>query len=305
MFRTYITININLNRKLTMKNIFLTLAFLAHLCATEQPIRAADEQEAAKALAIQQKESQSLTDQLAATGVALQQNRGLPKVLVLGAYPSQRNHFDFPEFANNADVFCIDRLLLIHPGLATIDDMHDPHFIKADLTDIDFLNAMAAKFADRFDLITVDWSVTKSFSWNFEHISKFAELMKPGGKFIFDYSPQMSAAKSAGECLAPIITKPSDITADLRKFPLYLFRSPELKPHEDSKSVSEQIKTLMQTNYRKYLTSWVARNSTSDFIGIEFAPGILPYWNPAGPRYAYIEDSNRRYPYSYIQITKH
>ena len=284
-----------------MKNIFLTLTFLAHLSAAEQTIPAADEQEeAAKALAIQVKESQSPEDQLVATDVALQQNRGLPKVLGLGAYPSQRNHFVFPEFAENVDLFCIDRLLY---G-ATIDDMHDPHFIKADLTDIDFLNAMAARFAERFDLITVDWSVTKHFSWSYEHILKFAELLKPMGKFIFDYSPRMSNAKNAGECLAPIITKPSDITADLNKFPLYNFLPDVAGTVRQSKSVSEPIKRLMQTNYRKYLKSWVATNGASDFIGIEFAPGILPYWNPEGPLYTYIEDSNRRYPDSYIQITK-
>ena len=283
-----------------MKNIFLTLAFLAHLCAAEQPIPAADEQEAAKALAIQQKESQSPEDQLAATGVALQQNRALPKVLVLGAYPSQRNHFVFPEFAENVDLFCIDRLL----WGATIEDMHDPHFIKADLTDIDFLNAMAARFTERFDLITVDWSVTKHFSWNFEHILKFAELLKPMGKFIFDYSPQMSGAKNAADCLASIITKPSDITADLNKFPLYNFLPDVAGTVRQSKSVSEPIKRLTQTHYRKYLTSWVATNGASEFIAIEFVPDVLPNWNPAGPLYAYIEDSNRRYPYSYIQITK-
>ena len=78
MFRIYITININLNRKLTMKNIFLTLTFLAHICAAEeQTIPAADEpEETAKLHAIEQKESQSPEDQLAATDVALQQNPG-------------------------------------------------------------------------------------------------------------------------------------------------------------------------------------------------------------------------------------
>lgn len=227
-----------------------------------------------------------------------------PAILALGAYPSQRRNFIFTEL--EPTIFYIDRLCL-----GSEEDTLSPYFVRADLTDISFLTPLAERFYKRFDLITVDWSVTGHFAWNAEHISKFANLLKPGGKFVFDYAERMCASTTDAQPLQRTETMLREIGPDLKKFPFLQFRTTETfmsfdQPRERSvsRTVNNQIKQAMISTYKQYLSAWKSQNFSyfSDLYDIDFQEGIPAYWNTT--ERPWIAEQHTRNPISHIIITR-
>ncbi len=247
------------------------------------------------------KEAQLLEVQLEGIRTILQETIGSPKILTLGAYPSQRGHFIFGELEEqNPEIFYVDRLLC----LATEGDLSDSHFIKADLTDMNFLTQLAEGSVRQFDLITVDFAVTTSFRWNAAHLNKLAALLRPNGKLVFNYAATMSTNTSGADCLKNATTNETDITTDLKKFPSMRYIQ---TGQRESSPVNTSIQNAAISSYKKYLKAWLVKNfEYSDLYDIDFKKGILPYWDTNAlviDGTSIIMEQNERDPITYIEIT--
>lgn len=57
--------------------------------------------------------------------------------------------------------------------------------LTGSFNDLNVLHKLADAFANSFDVITTDYSVTKFADWTKEHLLAFKKMLKPGGKLIF------------------------------------------------------------------------------------------------------------------------
>lgn len=261
------------------------------------------------------KECQSISEQLDMVELILEENIQ-PKILVLGAYPSQSEQFNFSEYDNPA-VFYIDRLLCDNQYNLT-----SPFFIKADLTDMNFLSEMVGKFENHFDLITVDWAVTTHLEWNAEHINAFISLLKSGGKFVFDYSEGMPRYLEHNDTPSTMTENDlQDISFTLKKRPVYKQKqkpnstinsdtpsSNDYKAMKNAKPLDPAVDIRIDDIYLSYLNHFMDYHGIRG-INVALKMNMFPYWKVdeinASDLSAILLDQYKRFRKTYIEITKH
>ncbi|MBA4249020.1 MAG: hypothetical protein C0432_04320 [Candidatus Puniceispirillum sp.] len=274
------------------------------------------------------KESQPLSKQLEMVDLIVGETDQF-KILVLGAYPSQSDQFNFEQYLDPL-VFYVDRLILTDKT----EDLTSPFFIKSDVTDMHFLNEMVGRFEQMFDLITVDWAVTNHFHWNIEHIDAFVKLLKKGGKFIFDYTPSMFEYIQYDEdlCIKTVTHYSAELQAPLTRSTKVSKRvSYKIMPNPKniSPDLYQRYAEAVSSNYKQSMLVHHSRFCTEDEnasinaiylqylselikpcikdIEIECITGIIPYWQSSASdpsRFSCIMEQQKRNGTPYICITK-
>lgn len=256
-----------------MKNILLALAFLAHLCAAETQEITVENTELVE---LQHwKKSQPLDEQFNAVELTMSSAEG-ENVLFLGAYRSELNHFT-EEVTAGKKAFFID-FFPEHFGI-NVDDLKDPTLVCGNLDNIDFLGAMADRFAGKFSFITPDLGVFYGLNLQANHFKALVKMLRPGGKFVFDCD-SFRIANSVEECILMAQSLYDYKLTAFEKFKTFAVeetRIIKIKILTEDESyeidtekaeftaINPETKTKINEIYENYLRAWVDHNG----IGVE------------------------------------
>jgi hypothetical protein len=114
-------------------------------------------------------------------------------ILVLGANPHQRTHFDFSQF-EPASVFFLDIMKSTQGTREGSEEFHlsekyeqDGGYIQMDFNNVNQQDRLSSIFRESVDFIVPDARVCMFINWNAKTLNNFISMLKSGGKLFKDY----------------------------------------------------------------------------------------------------------------------
>lgn len=233
---------------------------------------------------------------------------GRPVVLVLGAIPEERFHFNFEDIIQSKGKAPFT--IYIDQGDDSKKDYNyqndDSFLIRANFMNGDFLRMFVHYCQNSFDLITVDQGVACTNTFNRTHIDYFSRLLEFGGEMMFDHTrislrlggPFPYEDQSAHPNLPPFSTEENNIElivhnikelCELKRFYFIVTKKTEssFSDREYMKILQkEEVPENIKKQFSIYLRKWALFNNLNN-IDMTLERNVLPYWNMSHNRYNY------------------
>jgi hypothetical protein len=220
------------------------------------------------------------------------QAAGKKMVLVLGATPPEHGHFKFPGlgpdplvvYLNDIHFRDIEHLKCEEASAETAADW-EKQFIQGDFNNLSDLSAVQHKFSACFDLITIDFSVSKFINFTDKHLQQFLGMLNVGGTMVFDHTPSCYVLTAKIDGVNKVIASDEealdlcfgwlDVAQDRLEY------KPCVKVNW-RQELSTESTQLLRDFYTQYIAGWKAlrMTDTCDFRVVEDC--IFPYWQATG-----------------------
>ena len=217
------------------------------------------------------------------------QATGKKIVLVLGATPPESGNLKFPGFdpdpfvvyLNDIHFRDIEHLKSAKASTEIAADW-EKQFVQGDFNDLEALQLLQDRFSACFDLITLDFSVSRFMNLTGQQLQRFLGMLNIGGTMVFDYSTG---------CSVIALKENVPITSDEKALELCLeWLNPteerlEYKPHLKinwrDEMTSESVQ-LLRDFYSQYLRGWKTLHmpDTCELYVVE--DSVFPYWQATG-----------------------
>lgn len=220
------------------------------------------------------------------------QSAGKKIVLVLGATPPESGNLKFPGFDQNPLIIYlndihfrdIEHLKSAEASPETTSDW-EKQFIQGDFNSLSDLSAIQHRFGAYFDLITLDFSVSKFMDFTGQHLQCFLGMLTIGGAMVFDYSPSciVLTLKKNG-VIQPIESDEEAVNLCFEWLDVAQERL-EYKPCVKvrwSHALSSESAQLLRDFYTQYIEGWktIHMPDTCKLHVIE--DSVFPYWQATG-----------------------
>lgn len=217
------------------------------------------------------------------------QTAGKKIILVLGATPPESGNFRFSSFDQDPFIvyFSVEHFRgMEHPAYteATANTIGEweKQFIQGDFNNLSDLEHVQHRFGACFDLITLDFSVSKFMNFTDQHLQRFLEMLTTGGTMVFDYSPS---------CAIVCLKGNSPIQSDEKGLELcFEWLNPSLERLEYKPYIkvnwrhklSSESDQLLRDFYAQYVAGWksIHMPNTCNLYVVE--NNIFPYWQATG-----------------------
>ena len=215
------------------------------------------------------------------------QATGKKIVLVLDATPPEYRNFKFPGFdqdpfvvyLNDIDFRDIEHLRSAEASAETTSDW-EKQFIQGDFNSLSHLAAIQHRFGVCFDLITLDFSVSKFMKFTDQHLQCFLGMLKIDGAMVFDYAPSCYLNSLSKDC---VIT--SEELARLACLDLLNPSSPTLMHELMIKIMYRKAFTEEADIYFQYIEGWKAIHMPDTCDLHIVGNNIFPYWQTTEHEY--------------------
>lgn len=207
-------------------------------------------------------------------------------VIVIGAKPWEREHFNFYSMRDPFVIY-IDSFDMEDASKFDIESLNRNGLIVANAAKYEgempnciLQNTLNHYLANSVDLITVDWSVTKFFRWHKEHIKGFVNLLKFNGRMVFDNKEMLfpSFVEKNGSYMDNLIDMLSVSKEYLKKIPVFFRVRFQNQFEGRGGERMNDDETLEMTNvyFEDYLRRWSEENLPNSII-VKFKVGVNPY----------------------------
>ncbi|MES2252349.1 MAG: hypothetical protein V4482_01520 [Pseudomonadota bacterium] len=217
---------------------------------------------------------------------------GRKMVLALGATPPEQGNFSFSGFDqepfvvyfNKVHFRDIEHLSCAEAGAEAIAGW-TKQFIQGDFNDVSDLEAVQHRFESSFDLITLDFSVSKFMNLAEQHLHCFLRMLTIGGTMVFDYTmgcgiltikkgsdvvPIASDEEALSVCMAPL--DPTNSALVPKFFVRVNWRN----------ALSVESSQLLKEFYAQYVTGWASIHMPPACELYVIDDTVFPYWKPTG-----------------------
>lgn len=236
--------------------------------------------------------------------ISKKKQQGHPIIIVLGAFPFERNHFNFESLSKLSGkspfVIYVDSpvtsKLYTNEGI-DISPTKNELLITGDFNDLMFLETIKKILKNKVNLIIADASVTKFINLNAYSFSLWLDLLDQNGELILDYNAQMNrilTERTEQDALNEVkeyysnSDNPQSIYSKnkayiLKMKTIFVNKKPEEWKIDYSSSENTRLITYVNKNYPQYFRTWVDTHLgeyyTSKFIfSLKTEPGN-PYWS--------------------------
>jgi hypothetical protein len=215
------------------------------------------------------------------------QTTGRKIVLVLGATPSESGNLKFTGFDQDPFVVYFNAVhfrdiehLKCEEASAERTADWEKQFIQGNFNSLSDLSAIQERFSTCFDLITLDFSVSKFMNFTNEHLEHFLGMLNMGGTMVFDYKPS---------CYLTSLSKDFIINSEdiAREACLKLLdpNNPTLMHELMIKIMYRKAFTEEAEIYSQYIAGWktIHMLDTCELYVVE--DHIFPYWQATEHEY--------------------
>jgi hypothetical protein len=220
------------------------------------------------------------------------QTVGKKIVLVLGATPPESGNLKFPGFDQDPFVVYLNDIhfrdiehLRSAEASAEIKADWEKQFILGNFNSLSDLSAIKDRFSTCFDLITLDFSVSKFMGFTGQHLHYFLKMLTISGRMVFDHTPScIVLTLKRGDVVQSIAS--DDEALDLCFGWLDVAEERlEYKPcvkvnwrHE----LSAESAQLLREFYAQYIAGWKTIHMPDACELHVFEDSVFPYWQATG-----------------------
>ncbi|MES2252730.1 MAG: hypothetical protein V4482_03490 [Pseudomonadota bacterium] len=224
-------------------------------------------------------------------------------VLVLGAAPDERHHFNLDAnngFDQEPGIIYVDANRKFGDQYAHMNNragivskaVWDKQFIHGDFTEIELHKMMLQQFGACFDLIIPDLSVMKYKLLTVENLEFFCAMLKVDGNMIFDNTDCTSGFYDSETKIMAFGEKRFKLVSDKLEMAI----SPRSRvwvpatrdTFRSERGMSPYYRVLLRTQYKDYIEKFNKQNM-SDNCTLSVCEGMFPYWNSRGNEITYLE----------------
>lgn len=224
--------------------------------------------------------------------IAQSQAAGKKIVLALGATPPESGNLKFPGFdqdpfvvyLNDIHFRDIEHLRTAEASVETTSDW-EKQFIQGDFNSLSHLSAIQHRFGACFDLITLDFSVSKFMDFTGQHLQRFLEILNVGGRMVFDHTPSCYILTTTIDGVMRQFSSDEEALnlcfgwLDVAQGRL------EYKPCVKVKwrhELSPESVQLLRDFYTQYIAGWksIHMPDTCELYVVE--DNVFPYWKATG-----------------------
>lgn len=223
------------------------------------------------------------------------QTTGKKIVLVLGATPPEHGHFKFPGFDQYPLVIYLNDIhfreikhLRSSEASKEMTVEWEKQFIQGDFNNLETLQLLQDRFSSCFDLITLDFSVSKFIRFTDQQLQVFFGMLTIGGTMVFDHAPS---------CIVLTLLKENSfqvISSDEEALDLCFGWLDTTQEHLESKPsvkvnwrhrLSSDSNQLLRDFYAQYVAGWktIHMPTTCELHVVE--DSVFPYWQATEHEY--------------------